>query len=53
MEGAAVIFPQHAPYTDPLEILVCGGSCPGAGIALDNCLSIQPEVQNATWALER
>ncbi|KAJ6521662.1 glyoxal oxidase N-terminus-domain-containing protein [Mycena vulgaris] len=53
LEGAAVIFPQHAPYTDPLEILICGGSSPGAGIALDNCLSIQPEVENATWALER
>ncbi|KAJ7635293.1 galactose oxidase [Roridomyces roridus] len=53
MEGAAVIFPQHAPYTDPLEVLICGGSCPGAGIALDSCVSIQPEVENATWALER
>ncbi|KAJ7025972.1 galactose oxidase [Mycena alexandri] len=53
LEGAAVMFPQHAPYTDPLEVLVCGGSTPGAGIALDNCVSIQPEVENATWALER
>ncbi|KAJ7113154.1 galactose oxidase [Mycena epipterygia] len=53
LEGAAVMFPQHAPYTDPLEVLVCGGSTPGDGFALDNCLSIQPEVKNATWALER
>ncbi|KAJ7659270.1 copper radical oxidase [Mycena polygramma] len=53
LEGAAVMFPQHAPYTDPLEVLVCGGSTPGPGIALDNCVSIQPEVENATWALER
>ncbi|KAJ7113106.1 glyoxal oxidase N-terminus-domain-containing protein [Mycena epipterygia] len=53
LEGAAVLFPQHAPYTDPLEVLVCGGSSPGAGVALDNCVSIQPEVKNATWALER
>lgn len=53
LEGAAVMFPQHAPYTDPLEVLVCGGSTPGNGFALDNCLSIQPEVENATWALER
>ncbi|KAJ7229668.1 glyoxal oxidase N-terminus-domain-containing protein [Mycena haematopus] len=53
LEGAAVMFPQHAPYTDPLSVLVCGGSTPGAGIALDNCVSIQPEVENATWALER
>ncbi|KAJ7905890.1 glyoxal oxidase N-terminus-domain-containing protein [Mycena leptocephala] len=36
LEGAAVMFPQHAPYTDPLEVLVCGGSTPGPGIALDN-----------------
>jgi hypothetical protein len=53
LEGAAVMFPQHAPYTDPLEVLVCGGSIPGPDIALDNCVSIQPEVENATWALER
>ncbi|KAJ7479694.1 galactose oxidase [Mycena latifolia] len=53
LEGAAVMFPQHAPYTDPLEVLVCGGSTPPSGIALDNCLTIQPEVENATWALER
>ncbi|KAJ7479512.1 glyoxal oxidase N-terminus-domain-containing protein [Mycena latifolia] len=53
LEGAAVMFPQHAPYTDPLEVLVCGGSTPGNGFALDNCVSIQPEVENATWALER
>ncbi|KAJ7482564.1 hypothetical protein FB451DRAFT_1084926 [Mycena latifolia] len=53
LAGAAVMFPQHAPYTDPLEVLVCGGSTPGNGLALDNCVSIQPEVENATWALER
>ncbi|KAK7017651.1 galactose oxidase [Favolaschia claudopus] len=53
LEGAAVMFPQHAPYTTPLEVLVCGGSSPGAGIALDNCLTIKPETENATWALER
>ncbi|KAJ6479649.1 copper radical oxidase-like protein [Mycena sanguinolenta] len=53
LEGAAVMFPQHAPYTDPLTVLVCGGSTPGPGTALDNCVSIQPEVENATWAIER
>jgi hypothetical protein len=26
LEGAAMSLPQHAPYTDPLEILICGGS---------------------------
>ncbi|KAF8621386.1 hypothetical protein AX15_007842 [Amanita polypyramis BW_CC] len=53
LEGSMMPFPQHAPYTDPLRILLCGGSTPGAGIALDNCVSIQPEVNNATWTLER
>jgi len=53
LEGTAVILPQHAPYTDPIEVLVCGGSTPGAGLALDNCVSIQPEVANANWTIER
>jgi hypothetical protein len=53
LQGAAVMFPQHAPYTDPLEVLVCGGSTPGPGTALDNCVSIQPEAESATWTLER
>ncbi|KAK6220804.1 hypothetical protein LQW54_001722 [Pestalotiopsis sp. IQ-011] len=53
LEGTAVLLPQYAPYTDPLGILMCGGSTPGAGLALDNCVSIQPEVPNANWTLER
>ncbi|KAH7886764.1 copper radical oxidase-like protein [Phlebopus sp. FC_14] len=53
MEGSAVLLPQYAPYMDPIEILICGGSTPGAAIALDNCISIAPEVENATWTLER
>ncbi|KAJ7659257.1 copper radical oxidase [Mycena polygramma] len=53
LEGAAVLFPQHAPYTDPVRVLTCGGSAPGAGIALDNCVSIEPEGPNPTWTLER
>jgi hypothetical protein len=48
-----VLLPQRAPYTDPVRILTCGGSSPGAGIALDNCVSIAPEAPNATWTLER
>ncbi len=51
MEGTAVLFPQHAPYTDPMTILVCGGS--NFGLALDNCVHIQPEVNGAEWVLER
>ena len=50
-EASSVLLPQHPPYTDPITVLICGGS--DFGIALDNCVSIQPEVDNATWAIER
>ncbi|KAF2007335.1 copper radical oxidase [Amniculicola lignicola CBS 123094] len=53
MQGTAVLLPQSAPYTDPLKILICGGSTPYQGFALDNCVSIAPEAPNATWILER
>ncbi|KDR73047.1 hypothetical protein GALMADRAFT_142740 [Galerina marginata CBS 339.88] len=53
LEGSAVPLPQHAPYTDPLVILICGGSTNGAGDAIDNCVSIAPEGPNPTWTLER
>lgn len=53
MEGSAILLPQHAPYTDPIEILICGGSTPGAAIALDNCVTITPEASNPTWTIER
>jgi hypothetical protein len=53
LEGTAVPLPQFAPYTDPLEVLICGGSTIGAGIALDNCVTITPEAQNPTWTIER
>lgn len=52
-EGTGVILPQIAPYTAPLEVLICGGSTPGAGIALDNCVTIAPDTPNANWTLER
>jgi len=26
-----LLFPQHFPYTDPLRVLICGGSTPGPG----------------------
>ena len=51
--GSAVPLPQFAPYTDPLQIMICGGSTPGGGIALDNCVTIAPESANPTWTLER
>ncbi|KAF8242298.1 hypothetical protein K440DRAFT_591049 [Wilcoxina mikolae CBS 423.85] len=52
-EGTAVLLPQHAPYSDPLTVLICGGSIPGPEIALDNCVSISPDVPNANWTIER
>lgn len=54
LEGTAVLFPQSAPYTEPLTILICGGSTLNAGgVALDNCVSTQPEVANPQWTIER
>ena len=50
--GAAVPLPQFAPYNDPLQILICGGST-SAGVALDNCVTIAPESANPTWTIER
>jgi hypothetical protein len=51
MEGVAMLFPQHSPYTDPVQILICGGS--NFGDALDNCVFTTPEAANPTWTLER
>ena len=53
MEGTMMVLPQSAPYTDPLGVLICGGSAPGMNIALDNCVTLQPEVPNANWTIER
>jgi hypothetical protein len=52
-QGTAMVLPQHAPYSDPLELLICGGSVPFTEIALDNCVTITPEVPNANWTIER
>lgn len=48
-----MILPQYAPFTAPLGILICGGSTIGAAIALDSCVSSQPEAANNAWTLER
>jgi Domain of unknown function (DUF1929)/Glyoxal oxidase N-terminus len=53
LEGTGIMLPQHAPYTDPVTIMACGGSSTGAGQAIDNCVSIQPEVPGAQWLIER
>ncbi|KAI0378836.1 putative glyoxal oxidase [Hypomontagnella monticulosa] len=52
LEGASVLLPQFAPYTDPLGVLICGGSTLGHE-ALDNCVSMYPEAAEPTWVLER
>lgn len=48
-----VLLPQSAPYTEPLSVLICGGTIPGPEIALDNCISTQPEVPKPQWTIER
>ena len=53
LEGTGVMFPQYPPYSDPVTILVCGGSAVGNAMAIDNCVSTQPEVASPTWTIER
>jgi hypothetical protein len=58
LSGSFLPLPLSAPYTAPLKVLICGGSTPGAGgspggNALDNCVSIEPEVASPTWTIER
>lgn len=53
LQGATVSLPQYAPFTDPLGVLVCGGSTEGGGYPIDNCVSTQPEAPNPTWLIER
>ncbi|RAL65885.1 hypothetical protein DID88_005548 [Monilinia fructigena] len=53
LEGAMALLPQVYPFTDLLSVLICGGSTPGGGFAIDNCVSMQPEAENATWVIER
>jgi hypothetical protein len=53
LEGAMVLLPQYAPYTDPLGVLICGGSTPSGHYALDNCVSTQPEADTPVWTIER
>jgi hypothetical protein len=48
-----MLLPQHAPYTDPVQVLICGGSTVGAAYPVDNCVTIAPEAPNPQWTLER
>lgn len=53
LQGTLSLLPQHAPFTDPLEVLICGGTTDGANFALDNCIRTQPDVAGADWTIER
>lgn len=53
LQGTLSLLPQYAPYTDPLEVLICGGTTDGANFALDNCIRTQPDVAGADWTIER
>lgn len=53
LEGTMVTLPQHWPYSDKLEVLICGGSTENGGHAIDNCVSTKPEVDNPEWIIER
>jgi hypothetical protein len=52
LEGTAMLMPQYAPYSDLVTVLICGGSTPN-NLALDNCVSIQPDADDPQWVLER
>ncbi|KAJ3215587.1 hypothetical protein HDU67_000245 [Dinochytrium kinnereticum] len=51
--GAAVIMPMLPPYTDPLEIMVCGGGTGHNKKAIGNCVRGRPEVAGDEWIIER
>ena len=53
LQGSMVALPQHAPFTDPVGVLACGGSTSNGGYAIDNCVSTYPEAANPTWTIER
>ena len=53
LEGTAVLLPQKGPDFGNLGVLVCGGSTPGPGFALDNCVSSYPDSDNPKWLIER
>lgn len=53
LEGTMMLLPQTYPYTDPLTVIVCGGSTPFEGAAIDNCASVQPDAPSPKWTIER
>lgn len=53
LEGTMVLLPQVAPYSEPLEVLLCGGAGIQPAWGIDNCVTIQPDAPNAEWTIER
>jgi hypothetical protein len=56
LEGSMMLMPQYAPYSDPLTVLICGGSSHNGGggaQAIDSCVTTNPDDGNPTWILER
>ncbi|KAJ8111688.1 hypothetical protein OPT61_g5771 [Boeremia exigua] len=53
LEGTMVLLPQVAPYSEPLEILVCGGAGIAPAWGIDNCVTTQPDLPNPEWTIER
>lgn len=53
LQGSTVVLPQSAPYTDPIQVMACGGSTENGGYSIDNCVTIAPEATNPTWTIER
>jgi hypothetical protein len=53
LEGTQVLLPQYYPYDAPLEVLICGGAARQPRWGIDNCVSIQPDVAQPTWTIER
>ncbi|SCO42989.1 related to glyoxal oxidase precursor [Fusarium fujikuroi] len=54
LQGTMMVLPQKAPYTDPVEVLICGGTTHEPGNeALDNCVLMAPDTPDADWVIER
>ena len=51
-EGTGMALPMYAPYEDPMEIIVCGGSSPSSE-ALDDCVTITPDAEDPVWVVEK
>ncbi|UPX16920.1 uncharacterized protein EKO05_0007301 [Ascochyta rabiei] len=53
LEGSQVLLPQNFPYQEPLEVLICGGAGRAPAWGIDNCVTIQPDIPDPEWTIER